>query len=199
MPSKETVRFNTKRVVYAVIIEDSKTKFEHGPIKDFGPIKQMQFTPTVASGTDYGRGVKMVDISRLTGGELVIDQTKLAIEVKAEIYNFEYENGVLSEKVGTQPKDIAIGIEIEQTDDCRELCWFFKGKPRMGAQTVQQTTDNFNFSQDSITIGLVQRKFDGKLRAYGDTSNADFTDEAAGLFLDTIPGGTLIEGGGGND
>lgn len=193
--SKETVRFNVKKAVYAIVLNDTSAKFEHGPIKDFGPIKQMQFTPTVATGTEYGRGVKMVDISILTGGELVIDLVKLAPEIRSEIFNLDYSTGVISESVGIQPNNVAIGIEVEQTEGCRELCWFFKGKPRFGSQTVQQTTDNFNFSNDTVTLGLVQRNYDGKLRAYGDTANADFTSTAADAFLSTIPGGTLVTGG----
>jgi len=45
----------------------------------------------------------------------------------------------------------------------------------------------------------VPRIFDEEIRAFGDTSNSAFTEEAAEVFLDTIPGGTLIEGGDGND
>lgn len=193
--SKETVKFNVKKAVYAVVLEDTGTTYKHGPIKDLGPIKQMQFTPTVASGKEYGRGTVMVDISILTGGELVIDLVKLAPEIRAELFNFDYTAGVISEKVGVQPKNIAVGVEVEQTEGCRELCWFFKGKPRFGAQTVQQTTDNFNFSNDTVTFGLVQRNFDGKLRGFGDTANSDFTTEAADAYLETIPGGTLVTGG----
>jgi phi13 family phage major tail protein len=197
MPSGKANRFNIKRIVYAMVLEDTKTSFKHGPIKEFGKPMQVQFTPTVATGTLYGAGVKEEDISRLTGGELALDINKVFIEVRAEIYGNTYTDGTLHEVVGAQPKDIAIGIELEETGDNRELCWFFKGKPRMGAQTTQQSTDNINFSTDSITVGLVQRTFDGRLRSFGDTANTEFTKTVADAFLDTIPGGTLVTGTGG--
>jgi len=124
-PSKETIIFNTKRAVYALVITDTTEKFEHGPIKDFGPITQVQFTPTVATGTAYGRGRKVADLSILTGAEIVVDENKLPIEVRAEIYKDRYEQGVLHEKARTQPRTIAIGFELEGTEDSREFCTRF--------------------------------------------------------------------------
>jgi phi13 family phage major tail protein len=192
MASGKANRFNVKRIVYALVLENTASSYKYGPIKEFGVPMQVQFTPTVASGVLYGAGAKEEDISRLTGGELVIDMNKVFIEVRAEIYGDEYASGVMNEVIGTQPKDIAIGVELEETGDNRELCWFFMGKPRRSAQTTQQSTDNINFSTDSITIGLVQRALDKRLRSFGDTANSTFTSSAADAFLDTIPGGTLV-------
>lgn len=192
--SAKANKYNVKKIVYTTIIKDDGLVFQHSVIKKFSDVEQVQFTPTVATGVKYGNGKKTEDVSVLTGGELVVDSNKVPIEVRADIYNLDYTSGVLSEKVGAQPKDIAIGIEIEQTGNYRELVWFLKGKPRFGAQSNQQSTDNITFSTDSITIGLVGRELDGKVRMIMDTANADATDEAADAFLTTVPGGTLVTG-----
>jgi phi13 family phage major tail protein len=187
-------RFNVSKIVYAAISKDDKTGYEHGTIKKFGEPMQVQFTPSYATGVLYGGGVKQEDMSKLTGGTLKVDINKLPIEVRSEILGHKYENGVLIENKNDQPIDIAIGYEIEQTGNHRELIWLLKGKAKPIGSSIQQTTDNINYSTDSIDIGFMPRDYNGDIKADGDTANADFTNSAAESFLETIPGGTLVTG-----
>lgn len=186
-------RFNVKRIVYAEVLEDTAESYKYGPIKTFGAPMQVQFTPTYASGVLYGGGVKTEDISKLTGGTLKADVNKVPAEVIADIYGHKFENGIVHDNKDDQPKDIAIGYEVEQTGNNRELVWFFKGKAKPYGSNVQQTTENMNFSTDSIDIGLVPREFDGDLKVFGDTAHPTFTDAMADAFLNSIPGGTLVQ------
>ena len=190
MPSVKANRFNVKRIVYAVISKDDKTAFTHGTIKDFAVPMQVQLTPTLATGQYYGGGAKTEDESRITGYELQLEVNKIFPEVRAEIFGHTYENGRVIVKTSDQPKDIAIGYEVDETGGHRELVWFYKGKARPFAQTVQQTTNSINYSSDTVTIGCMPREHDEKIMEFGDTANSDFSEEDAEAFLDEIPGGT---------
>jgi phi13 family phage major tail protein len=187
-------RFNVKRIVYSVISKDDSTAYNYGPITKFADPMQIQYTPALATGELYGAGVKTEDMARMTGGALQVDANKVPIEVRAEVLGHTYTAGVITEKPTDQPKDIAIGYELDESGDNTEVVWLYKCKARPFAQNVQQVTNNINFAQDTINFGVVPREFDGAIRAFGDTANADFTKEAAAAFLGTIPGGTLVTG-----
>lgn len=184
-------RFNVKRILYAEVVKDDATAYQYGPIKDFAAPMAVQFTPSYASGTLYGRGVKTEDMTKLTGGMLKVDVNKVPIEVRSDIYNHAFVNGILRANENDQAKTIAIGYEIEQTGDNRELTWFPRCKARPFGNNHQQSNDNINFSTDSIEIAVMPREFDGTIHIDGDTANSDFSDEDAEAFLDTIPDGTL--------
>lgn len=188
--SSKANRINVKNLKYTVIIEDTETSFTTGEIKNFAKAMQVQITPTVATGTLYGDGAKQEDLAKLTGVTLQVDANKIPIEVKAEVNGNKYENGVLQENKDDQPKDIAVGFEVEQTNNKRELIWLYKGKVQPFANTVQQATDNINFSTDTLTINFIPRELDGNIRAIGDTANAEFTDVMADTFLTKVPGST---------
>lgn len=184
-------RFNIKRSVYTRIIKDDSTGVTHGPIKKFGDPMQVQLTPTYASGTLYGGGVKTEDITKINGITLKFDANKIPIETRADIGGHDYTDGVLTESADDQAPDIAFGYEVEETGGHSEYVWLLKGKAKPIGSNVQQSTDNINFSTDTIDIGFVPREFDRELKKYGDTANADFTTAMAEVFLDTVPGATL--------
>lgn len=189
--SKYSVRFNVKRIVYAEIIKDDASGFTYGPIKTFAEPMQVQMTYSLAQGKVYGGGVQKVNMAKVTGATLKIDVNKLAIEVKADIYGNTYADGVRTVGKDDQAKEIAIGYEMESTGDNREFDWLLKGTPQPAGKSTQQTTDNINFSTDTIDINFVPRAFDGALHKDADTANPDFTTVKAETFLATIPGGTL--------
>lgn len=188
--SSKANRINVKNLKYAIITEDTETSFTTGAIKSFAKAMQVQITPTVATGTLYGDGAKQEDLAKLTGVTLQVDVNKVPIEVKAEIQGNKYEDGVLTENKDDQAKNIVFGFEVEQTENKRELMWLLKGKVQPFANTVQQSTDNLNFSTDTLTINFIPRELDGDIRAFGDTANADFTEVMADAFLTKVPGST---------
>ncbi len=199
--SKKTVRFNVSRIVFAVVKEDTKSTFTHTEIEDLADPMQVQLTYTLASGVVYGAGVKKFSKTKITGITLQLDLNKVAIEKRAKIFGHKIENGVLKVNKEDQARKIAIGYELEAASDgadTRELEWLYKGDPQPFGKSTQQTTDNFNFSTDTMTINFVPRELDGDFKSEGDTAYPDFTEAAADAFLDTIPGGTLVtetEGG----
>lgn len=183
-------RFNIKRSVYALITKDDSTGVIHGPIKEFGEPMQVQLTPTYASGTLYGGGVKTEDITKITGITMKFDANKIPIEVRAEIGGHKYENGELVESADDQAKDIAVGYQVEETNGHSEYVWLLKGKAKPFGSNVQQSTENINFSTDSIDIAFVPRKKDKELKHFGDTANPSFTSTIAEAYLTKIPGAT---------
>lgn len=188
--SAQANRINVSRIVYAPIIKDSSTEYTHGEIKTLGAAMQIQLTPSLASGVLYGNGAKTEDLAKLTGVELQVDINKVSIEVRAEIMGNKYKEGVLSENKSDQAINIAVGFEVEETGDHRELMWLYKGKAKPFANTVKQSESSITFSTDTISIGFVPRLLDGDIRAFGDTANADFTSEKADAFLNSVPGNT---------
>lgn len=193
--SAKANRFNIKRSVYAVITKDDDTGVTCSAVKKFGDPMQVQLTPSYATGLLYGGGVKTEDMSKITGITVKFDVNKIPIETRAIIGGHKYIDGILTESPDDQAPDIAFGYEVEETGNHSEYVWLFKGRAKPIGSTVQQTTDNINFSTDSIDIGFVPRSFDNKLKDYADTANASFTAEKAATYLDTVPGATLVTGG----
>lgn len=185
-------RINVSRIVYAPILKDTATEYTHGDVKELGKAMQVDITPSLAAGVLFGNGAKEEDLAKLTGIELKVDLNKVSIETRAELMGNAYENGVITESKSDQAIDIAVGFEVEQTGNNKELMWIFKGKVKPFANTVQQSTDNITFSTDSIAIGFVPRAIDGGIRAIGDTANADFTSVMASAFLESVPGNTNV-------
>lgn len=183
--------FNVKSIVFSVITEDTKTSYKYKAIKTFGAPMQVQFTPRFASGPLYGGGQMTENLNMLIGGTLKVEVNKVPIEIRAEIMNHLYTDGVLTEKHGDRPVEIAIGYELDETEDNRELVWLYNCKATPFGKNVQQKTENITYATDTIDFNVLPRKLDGHIRAYGDTANSTFTTTMADEFLETIPGGTV--------
>ncbi|WP_315122339.1 major tail protein [uncultured Clostridium sp.] len=185
---KKTVRINVKNMVYAVLQKDDLTGVTYGPIKLFAKAMQIQCTPGLASGTIHGDGAKQAVITRLTGLTAVVDINKLNIDTRTEILGITYEEGVAIDKLGDEPKEIALGYLVEQTDNTAEYIWLLKGRPQPYASTVQQQTENINFSTDSITIEFVPREYDGEMRRFADSADSTFTKDMQDKWFKSVPG-----------
>ena len=123
----------------------------------------------------------------MTGLAVALDVNKVPIEDRAEILGNKYENGVLVETSGDEAPYIALGYEVPETNGCKELIWLLKGRAQPYNSNVQQSTDNINFSTDSITINFIPRTSDGMLRFCGDTANADLTEQQISKWFTTGP------------
>jgi len=185
---KKANRINVKNMVYSIVMKDDLESIEYGPIKSFAKAMQIQVTPSVATGTLYGDGVKQEAIGKLTGLTVVADINKLPINVRTEILGIEYVDGVATEKAGDEPKEIALGYMVEQTGNTAEYIWLLKGRPQPYASTVQQQDDNIKFSTDSVTIEFVPREHDTEIRKFADSADSDFTKEKQDNWFKTVPG-----------
>lgn len=187
---KKTARINVKNMVYAILTKDDTQSVEYGEVKPFAKAMQIQVTPSVSSGTLYGDGMKQEVIGKLTGLTVVADINKLNIDVRTEILGITYENGVATDKAGDEAKEIALGYMVEQTGNTAEYIWLLKGRPQPYASTVQQQTDNINFSTDSVTIEFVPREHDEEIRKFADSADPAFTKEMQDKWFLNVPGST---------
>lgn len=195
--SKKANRINVKNVVYTILESDDSDGVTYGEVKTLSPAMQIQLTPSLASGVLYGNGVQQENIAKLNGISLVLDVNKVKIEDRAEILGHTYSNGVLIEKNGDEAPYIAVGYEVEQTNKCKELIWLLKGRAQPFNSTVQQSQDSINFSTDSITINFIPRDYDGELKYFGDTANADLTEIQASNWFTSGPSAPPTSGVGG--
>lgn len=185
--SKKANRINIKNLVYCKLLTDEVGSTTYGEVKPLSPAMQIQVTVSLASGVLYGDGAQEENIAKMTGIAVVLDVNKVCIEDRAEILGNKYENGVLVEKEGDEAPYIALGYEIPETNGCKELIWLLKGRAQPYNSNVQQSTDNINFSTDSITINFIPRTSDEMLRFFGDTANADLTEEQVKKWFTTGP------------
>ena len=174
--SKKSNRINVKNLVMALLLTDTAEGATYGNVESISPAMQVQLTPSLSSGTLHGDGVQQENIAKLNGIAMVMDVNKVKIETRAKMLGHTYENGVLIEKAGDEAPYIAVGYLVEGTNKCNEYVWLLKGRAQPFNSTVQQSTDNINFSTDSININFIPRDCDGALRYFADSANADLTE-----------------------
>lgn len=185
--STSSYRINIKNPVYAEVTSDTEEGTTYGGVKSLGEAQQAQITAAVASGQLHGNGAIVDSSAILTGMSLVLSTTKIPIEAQADIYNYDVNDGVVQVKAGVEPKYIAVGYEVEQTNGKRELVWLLKGRPQPLNSDVKQSEGNINYSTDSLTVDFVRRKSDNMLKFFADESNPELTKAQADAWFDEGP------------
>lgn len=188
MKSKKEYRINVKNMVYALVTSDTEEGTTYGEVKSFASARQIQVSPVLAQGDLFGDGSKEKTLSKIVGYDVQLDVNKVFAEVRAEIFGHKLTaDGILVVGEADQPKEMALGYEIEQTGGTSEMVWLLKGTPQPYGNTVQQTEQNINFSTDSMKISFVKRVSDGNFQAIGDTAYDGFSADLAKSFLKTVP------------
>ena len=185
--SAKANRINITSPVYAKLLTDNADGTTYDEVRGFGKAMQVQLTPSVSSGVLYGNGVQQENIAKLNGIAMVLDVNKLAIEDRAIILGHEYKDGIIHEKAGDEAPYIAVGYKVEQTNGKCELIWLLKGRAQPINSSVQQSTDNLNFSTDSITINFIPRESDMEIRYFADSANPSLTDKQINEWFVTAP------------
>lgn len=188
MNNKQAYRINVENLVYAPLEKDVEGEIQYGEVKELSEAMQIQLTPSIASGALHGEGKKVSTITKLMGVTAVFDVTKIAIDVKADILGHSYEGGVLVESGSDLPKDIAVGYKVPQdVEGVAEYIWLLKGRAQPYGATVQQATDNINYSTDSLTVEFVARKADGAIKISADTANSEASEELVKEWFKKVP------------
>jgi phi13 family phage major tail protein len=171
-----------------MLTDDTKSAVTYGTVKPFSSARQVQLSPTLAAGEIFGDGVKEKSMSKITGYDLTLDVNKIQVDVRAEILGHTINSeGKLIIGGDDQPEYFAIGYEIEQTGNKRELVWLLKCIAQPFANQVSQSEKDIKFSTDSIKISCVAREFDRIFQVIGDTNYSTFTDDMADAFLKAVP------------
>ena len=185
--SQKANRINIVDPVFACLLTDTAEGTTYGDVRSLGAAMQAQVTPSLSSGTLYGNGVQQENIAKLNGIALVLDVNKIPVEERAVVLGNTYKDGVIHEKSGDEAPYIAVGYKVEQTNRKEELIWLLKGRAQPINSNVQQSTENLNFSTDSITINFIPRDSDKELRFFADSANADLTKEQIDAWFQTGP------------
>ena len=190
--SKKSNRINVKNLVYAKLTSDASGGTEYGEVQPISPAMQVQLTPSLSSGTLFGDGVQQENLAKINGIAMAMDVNKIPIEVQADMLGHKYENGIMVVAAGDEAPYIAVGYIVDGTNGCKELIWLLKGRAQPFNSSVQQTTENINFSTDSININFIPRDFDGALKYFADTANADLTEAQVKKWFATGPSAPVV-------
>ena len=185
--SKQAYKINIKKPVYCEVLTDTAEGTTYGDVKSLGDAQQIQVTAVSSTGQLYGDGAIVDSSAKLTGLTVVLNTTKVAVEARADIYNYTVTNGVVQVKAGVQAKYIALGYEVEQTSGDSEYVWLLKGRPQALNENVQQSENNITYSTDQMTIDFVKRVSDDMLQYFADAANADFTAAQAEKWFTNGP------------
>lgn len=185
--SKQAYKINIKKPVYCEVLTDTAEGTTYGDVKSLGDAQQIQVTAVSSTGQLYGDGAIVDSSAKLTGLTVVLNTTKVAVEARADIYNYTVTNGVVQVQAGVQAKYIALGYEVEQTSGDSEYVWLLKGRPQALNENVQQSENNITYSTDQMTIDFVKRVSDDMLQYFADAANADFTAEQAAKWFTNGP------------
>lgn len=184
----KSFRINVKNLVYAKMLTDTASGCTYDDVKSLAGVKSIQLTPTVANGEDFNNGAKDFTMSKITGYEMSVETSKIPVDVRAELLGHTINsNGVLVVGANDQPINIAVGYEIENDENRRELVWLLKGKMQPYGQTINQSEKDIKVASDSSKFVFVVREHDGNFQAVGDTSLSTFTSAIAETFLDNVP------------
>lgn len=182
--SVKSNRINITGLVMAELLSDTSDGTVYGEVEELADVMQVQLTPSLSTGVLYGEGRQTENIAKINALACVVDVNKVAIEKRAKLLGHEYVDGVLKVAAGDEPKYYAIGYKVEGTNNTCELVWLLKGRAQPYNSSVQQSTENINFSTDSITINFIPRDSDKVLYYFADTANPDFTkDQESKWFL----------------
>lgn len=181
--SAKSNRINVKNLVYCLLTSDDASGVEYGDVKPLAKAMKVEVTPSQATGVLYGDGVQQENIAKITGLAASIEANKIPIEDKAAIQGHKYENGVMIIGKDDQAPYVALGYQIEGTNNYSEYVWLLKGRVQEGKQNGSQATDKINFTTDNMTINFIPREYDGYMEFTGDSSNADlYEDQAEAWF-----------------
>lgn len=185
--SAKSNRINVKNLVYTILQSDTKAGVEYGEVEELAKAMSVQVTPSQATGVLYGDGAQEENLAKITGLSMALDVNKVAIEHRAKIQGHKIEDGVMVYNAADQAPYIAVGYQIEGTNNYSEYVWLLKGRVQEGNQNASQATDSINFSTDTMTINFVPREYDKHLEFTADTAYPDFKEDQAAAWLSTAP------------
>lgn len=181
--SSKSNRINVKNLVFAPLTTDDTNGVTYDSVEALAKAMTIQITPSQSTGVLYGDGAQQENLAKLTGLACALEVNKIPIEKKAKLMGHKYENGVLIVDKDDQAPNIALGFQIEGTNNYSEYVWLLKGRAQEGNQNAAQATDNINFTTDNLTINFVPREYDGLLEFLGDSSNSDlYADQITAWF-----------------
>ncbi len=176
-------KINIKHPVYCILNSDTAEGVGYDVVKDFGEAQEVGITPSVATGSLYGNGDQVDNVSKLSAITISYKTTKVSQEAKKDIFNLEVQDGVLITKAGQVAKYIAFGYEVELSNGKSQYVWLLKGRPVPMNETNTQSEDNIKYSTDTLEISFIRREYDKALKYDAEVGEMGFTEEQANKWF----------------
>ena len=169
-------RINVRNCQRAEVTVDSDSTYTLGTVYAMPTLRQVDLAFTSASGTLYGDGEKVSEVSLINGATLQFGIDKLTQADKVALLGVtEDAKGIVSYKTTDKPVKTAIYFEVEHDDGGYEAIWLLCGKAQPIGVSAQQREDNITFSTETVTMNFVRRAKDKTVMKMGDTDDVTFT------------------------
>ena len=169
-------RINVRNCQRAAVTVDSDSTYTLGTVVAMPTLRQVDLAFTSASGTLYGDGEKVSEVSLINGATLQFGIDKLTQADKVALLGVtEDAKGVVSYKTTDKPPKTAIYFEVEHDDGGYEAIWLLCGKAQPIGVSAQQREDNITFSTETVNMTFVRREKDKMVMRMADTDDSDFT------------------------
>lgn len=169
-------RFNVKNCKRATVTSDTGEAYTIGTPVAMPTLRNIEVAFSTSSGSLYGDGEKVSEISVLTGATLTFGIDKLTAADKVALLGISKSaKGVSSYKTTDKPPKVAIYYEIEHDDGGYEATWLLCGKAQPIGQSATQKEDSITYSTENVTMNFVRRELDKTVMMTADTDDADFT------------------------
>lgn len=182
MPSKNKVKFNLKNVHVAPIIAESETTLTYGEVKHIpGAVSasleaQGDIEPFYADGIVYYQSAANNGYSG--DMELALIPDWFREEILGEVRNGD---GVLTENANAQPKDFALGFQVDG-DQRETLFWFLRVSATRPTTEASTNEASKSPQTDTLSISCAPAP-DGSIRA---KTSDDTPDEIKEHWFDKV-------------
>ena len=176
-------RINVRNCKRATVTVDSDSTYTLDTVVAMPTLRQVDLAFTSASGTLYGDGEKVSEVSLINGATLQFGIDKLTQADKVALLGVTKDaKGVVSYKTSDKPPKTAIYFEVEHDDGGYEAIWLLCGKAQPIGVSAQQREDNITFSTETVNMTFVRREKDKTVMKMADTDDNTFTSSYQTAF-----------------
>jgi hypothetical protein len=139
------------------------------------------WTPTLASGEQYGDNARVESTSMVTGGALALEVTDLPTEIRGKIYGEQYDEATNSWKAGSSDVGPFGGVVYYKTGVRNSLpyfeCYFYpKVNAAPSADSATTASSAITYVNDTLSLSASPRLNDS---VYREVSDRFTTEEEA--------------------
>ena len=145
-------------LVYALVTKDDATGYETGEVKELAFIKQIGASQEQTTATVFADNTAIFNSNSAIKFTRTFDCLAIDGAVKAELegqYTEEGSSLVLSSSAA-QPKLVAIGYKIYDTDDTCYYVWCLKGTCSFGEETIITRDDGTDSNGVQMTFSALE-------------------------------------------
>ena len=169
-------RINVRNCKRADVTVDSDSTYTIANLTAMPTLRQVELAFTSSTGTLYGDGEKVSEVSLITGATLQFGMDKLTLADKVALLGLNKDaKGIVSFATTDKPPKTAIYFEVEHDDGGYEAVWLLSGRAQPIGITAQQREDSINFSTETVNMNFVRRELDKRVMRMSDTDDTDFT------------------------